>query len=72
MKGSYEERNEDTYLILRTSTEHKTATHSVADCSRISTAELGDNLLTLGATMRASPADVEAALVTDKPVNGRD
>jgi len=55
-------------LILRTSTEQRTATHSVADCSRISTAELGDSLLTLGATIRASPADVDAELATDMPV----
>ena len=41
--------------ILSTSTEQRTATHSVADCRRTSTAEWGDNLLTFGATILASP-----------------
>jgi len=40
--------------IFRTSTAQRTAAHSFVDCNRISTAELGDSLLTFGATILAS------------------
>ena len=58
---------EEAYRILRTSTEQRTATDSVADCNLTSTAECGESLLTFGATILAS-ALPEASEAPDAPV----